>query len=465
MTRSTWIDVSLVSALALSASLTGCGGDGAGSTEPLPHVILISLDTLRADRIGCYAGAAGTGASTTALDAFAASADRYASCTASASWTLPSHASMFTGLFPFEHGTHGFRVDSFVDNAHPLHHEHVTLAEELQSSGYRTAGFAANTVYMAQRWGMGQGFDDYKVKRQPAAAVTDDVLQYLDARPPSKAPQFLFVNYMDMHRPYGSPSPEAEQRMAKEDRPSEMLEALCTQVMNDAQPPGALGERVLGFYDDALTGLDAEIGRLLSGLRERGLFDEAIVIVTSDHGEAFGTHQIVEHAKDVFESLVAVPLIVKAPQQSEGRVVDERLASHVDIPGLIARSIPGELGDILQERFQRTPGSHGVVAEIHFARPRDILLYTDRFQHERTAWRDGRFKLIIGGAALELFDLEADPGELVNLAETEPKRAALMQRSLERFLAKTAYRGERLTPIAANAFQLKEAAALGYSEK
>ncbi len=444
----------------------GCGdrssSDSGSRAGPLPHVILLSLDTLRADRIGCY----GSATPTPAIDALAAVADRYASCTATAPWTLPSHASMLTGLYPFEHGTHGFRVDEMVDNVHPLHPDHTTLAEELDRAGYDTAGFLANTVYLAPRWGLSQGFDTYLVKRQPAAAVTDRVLEHLDGKlGTSDAPQFLFINYMDMHRPYGSGTPEEILRLPPEQRPDAMLEKLCVRVMNEGEAPGELAETVLGMYDEALTTLDGEIGRLLEGLKERGLWDNAIVILTSDHGEAFGTHRVVEHGKDVYEPLVAVPLMIKYPGQVEGRTIDEKLSSLVDLPGLVAAALPGEVGEVLSASFPRVPGTHGVVSEIHFARPRDFKLYGERFQHERTSWRDGRFKLSVGGGKTELFDLEADPGETVNLAESESARAATMQRALERFLKAKPYQGERLEPMTPNEFELKEAAALGYSSK
>ena len=452
----------------LLSTLCSCSGEmSSPEPAPPPHVILLSLDTLRADRIGCYATGAGTstGALSPAIDALGSTADRYGSCTATAPWTLPSHASMLTGLYPFEHGTHGFRVDEMVDNAYPLHPDHRTLPEELRSVGYNTAGFAANTVYLAHRWGLYQGFDTYEVKRQPAAAVTDRVLEYLDQSSQGaggSAPQFLFVNYMDMHRPYGAGPREEILRMPREKQPDQMLERLCVQVMNEGKAPGELADEVLGLYDDALTLLDQEIGRLLDGLKSRGLYDNAIVILTSDHGEAFGTHRIVEHGKDVYEPLVAVPLIVKYPGQTEGRVVKDKLSSLVDLPGLVAAAIPGEMGEAVAMSFPRLPGSHGVMTEIHFSRPRDFKLYGARFQHERTAWRDGRFKLNVGGVQTELFDLDADPGETVNLITVDPVRAANMQRALERFLEKTAYAGERLPPVPAGQFDLKEAKALGY---
>ncbi len=425
-----------------------------------PHVIVISLDTVRADGLGCY----GAGPDRTpAIDAFAASADRYASCTATSSWTLPSHASMFTGLFPFEHGTHGFLVDEIKDNAYPLHPSHATLAEELAVVGYDTAAFVANTVYLAERFGLGQGFATYEVKRQPASAATTRVLEFLRDRRAKgdEDPVFLFVNYMDAHRPYGAFSPEATLRLPREDHPSRLLEALCVRVMNEGLPPGELGERVRGLYALALTRLDAEVGRLLDGLGALGFYDNAVIVLTSDHGEAFGEHGLVEHGKDVYEPLVAVPLIVKRPGQAAGREIDT-LASLVDVPGLCVDAIPASAGDELRPRFRRRPGNHLLTSEIHFARPRDLQVYAYRFLRERTRLRDGRYKLIVGGPVPELYDLQVDPGEESNLAAAEPGRVAALQQSLAEFLEQGRYRGQRLPPEPPSARQTTEMGVLGY---
>ncbi len=435
--------------------LAACGDGGAAAP---PHVIVLSLDTVRADRLGCYAGGRSR---TPNLDALAEGADRYRSCVATAPWTLPSHASMFTGLFPFEHGTHGFRVADYVDNAHPLHPDHLTLAEGLRAAGYRTAAFVANTVYLANRFGLAQGFETDEVRRLGAGAMTDRALRYLDERDPG-APCFLFVNYMDAHRPYGMAPASELARLPEEEHPAMLLERLCERVMLGGEAPGALGERVSDLYDGGLEALDREVGRLLDGLRERGLLDGALVLVTSDHGEAFGDHGIVEHGKDVYESLISVPLIVKRPGQAEGATRAE-LASLVDVPGLIAGSIPGATGALLREDFPRLPGGgHPVTAEVHFARPRELLLYGERFQRERTALREGRFKLIVGAAGVELYDLDADPEEQDDLARREPARASALRSRLDSFLDAGRYRGERLAPSPASAAQSAETRVLGY---
>ncbi|MDG1490680.1 MAG: sulfatase, partial [Planctomycetota bacterium] len=439
----------------LALSLLAACGDG-GAAE-VPHVIVLSLDTVRADRVGCYGGGR---SSTPRLDALAAGADRYETCVATAPWTLPSHASMFTGLFPFEHGTHGFRVTEYVDNAHPLHPDHLTLAEGLSAAGYETAAFVANTVYLANRFGLAQGFDTYEVRRQGAGAMTDRALRFLDERD-SERPCFLFVNYMDAHRPYGMAPASELARMPADEHPAKLLERLCERVMVEGEAPGLLADRVSALYDEGLGALDQEVGRLLDGLRERGLLDGALVLVTSDHGEAFGDHGIVEHGKDVYESLVSVPLIVKRPGQVEGHTLGG-VASLVDVPGLIAGAVPGATGDLLRQDFPRLPGGHPVTAEVHFARPRELQLYGERFQRERTALRDGRFKLIVGAEGMELYDLEADPEERDDLAPREADRADALRSRLDSFLDAGSYRGERLAPAPASAAQAAETRVLGY---
>ena len=441
--------------IALVASLLAACGPG--EVVAPPHVIVLSLDTVRADRLGCYGAEPSP---TPRLDELARRADLHRTCVATAPWTLPSHASMFTGLFPFEHGTHGFRVAEYVDNAHPLHPDHLTLAEALGEVGFETAAFVANTVYLATRFGLDQGFQTYEVRRQGAAAMTDRALAFLDGRE-AGGPCFLFVNYMDAHRPYGMRPHEELARLPEDAHPAKLLERLCEQVMVRGEAPGELGARVSALYDEGLAGLDREVGRLLDGLEERGLLDGALVIVTSDHGEAFGEHGVVEHGKDVYEPLLAVPLIVKRPGQSEGEVLVD-LASLVDVPGLVAAALQGERGDRLRGHFPRVPGVHPVIAEVHYARPRELLLYGERFQRERTALREGRHKLIVGGGRTELYDVLADPSEARDLAGTEPERARALEALLEGIIEAGLYQGERLAPVAPTVPQQGEIRALGY---
>jgi len=432
-----------VCALAVTLCGTGCGR----GPEAPPTVILVSLDTVRADR---WASAA-----TPAFDRLAARADRYAAGLAAAPWTLPSHASMFTGLHPTEHGAVSFDVEVLEDNAHPLHPDHVTLAETLQSAGYRTAGFVANTVYLTARHGLDQGFDTWQVRRQRGDLVTRDALAWIDAQAGGDAPLCVFLNYMDAHRPYNArATPDGRQSVALLD---ELIERVMVRGERDTDAVAALRADLVACYDEALTNLDAALGALFDGLQQRGLLDGALVIVTSDHGEAFGEHGLVEHSKDVRECLLRVPFVVKNPRQRAGRDV-AATASSVDVAGLVAGAT-----DVGRGRFTRLPGNHAVLAENRYSRPQDLLRFGARFRAVRRALYDGDLKLIVDSrGTVELYDVAADPGELTDLAATRAPDALRLAAALEAELARAPWPGPFLKPGALDETQRRELRALGY---
>ena len=444
--------VRFVSLLALAWLAAGCGTEEGSAAAP-PPVILISLDTVRADNLSAYGGPAGA---TPTLDAFAAGATRHATCIAAAPWTLPSHASMFTGLYPIEHGAHTFLPGEGHrgDNVFALNPRFETLAESLAGIGYRTAGVVANTIYLRPQLGLDAGFQTWDVRRDLGARVTDRALAWLDDNAKGDRPVFLFVNYMDAHRPYATGADGVDAGAE--------LDALIDRVMARGEEPGEAGARVRQLHQRAVTNLDAEMARLLDGLRERGLFDDALIIVTSDHGESFGGHGLVEHSKDVYENLVRVPLIVKEPGQTEGAVVAER-ASSVDVPGIVAATLGVAGFDELAAQFPRRPGGHVVLAENYYSRFGDLARFGKRFRRQRFAIYDGRWKLIAGSdGSIELFDLDADGAELVDMgAEQE----ALVETLIERLMstrAMAAYEGERVLPGQLTPAQVQDMDALGY---
>ncbi|MEL6905555.1 MAG: sulfatase, partial [Planctomycetota bacterium] len=379
-----------------------------------PLVVLVSLDTVRADELSCYGGPEGA---SPVLDAFAAVATRYERCISTAPWTLPSHASMFTGLFPSEHGAHSFLPQDGYrgDNVFALHPSYETLAEALGARGYRCGAFVANSIYLRPGLGLEAGFDPWDVRRNRAEVLTGRALEWLDGVGAGERPAFLFLNYLDAHRPYRTGDPE--------DRARARLDELIEAVMVEGGEPGALGRDVAALHQKAVTLLDAELARLFDGLKERGLFDRAVVVVTADHGEAFGAHGVVEHSKDVYEDLVRVPLVVKESRQTEGAVRTE-LASAVDVPGLVAAALAGTDAASAAAVFPRLPGTHPVIAENHFSRIKDVSRFGDRFRRVRRALYDGDAKVVVGSdGSLELYELEGDPGELTDLAGSQPARA------------------------------------------
>src|SRR5688572_1909316 len=282
-------------ALALTAALAAtCGG---GSSRP-PNVVLLVLDTVRADHIACYGYPLPT---SPRIDALAARADRYAQAQSTAPWTLPSHASMFTGRPTFQHGADAAKLpDGRIVDARALDESHVTLAEALRDAGYQTAGFVANNVYLSVPFGCRQGFDLYSVDRLRAREINAKLFTWL-GRVGGEQPFFAFVNYMDAHRPYnieplpdgprpGLPPPVAESQ-------NDLLDQLLLHVLSQEEPPDPeLVRKVISQYDQGVAWVDWAVGQVVDELEARGLLDDTLLIVTSDHGEYFGEHDLAEHS-------------------------------------------------------------------------------------------------------------------------------------------------------------------------
>jgi len=286
------------------------------------------------------------------------------------------------------------------------------------------------------------------------AGVTARALDWLDGRAGGDRPAFLFVNYMDAHRPYAHGRPGRDGHAA--------LDELIDRVMVKGESAGDMGTAVRALHQDAVTLLDAEVGRLLDGLEARGLLEDALVVITSDHGEAFGAHGVVEHSKDVYEDLVRVPLLVKSPGQREGRVIETR-ASSVDVPGLIARDLEAAGLTGLASAFSRTPGSHPVIVENYYSRLRDLERFGDRFRRRRVAIYDGSNKLIVDSSgAAELYRLDGDPAEGTNSAAGNVELVERLGGLLDSLFSSGGYEGERVLPDQLTPAQADEMGELGY---
>ena len=295
--------------LAAGLVVAACSGGGAARGVPATlapgaaagfNVLVLTLDTTRADHLGCYGKA---DAETPAIDGLAADGVRFADAVTVAPVTLPSHATIFTGLTP---PSHGIRDNS----EYKLAPRHVTLAETLGEAGYETAAFLSAFVLDA-RFGLDQGFDVYDDRLSTEAAygdlaerdgteVTNAAIRWLEKRS-SDAPFFMWVHYFDPHHPY-TPPPGQAQRFAS------------------------------APYDGEIAAMDRQIGRLLATLDERELRDETLVVVVADHGESLGEHDEATHGMLIYESVMHVPLILSCPALVQGaHVVDDVVVSTTDV--------------------------------------------------------------------------------------------------------------------------------------
>jgi arylsulfatase A-like enzyme len=418
-------------AAALAALALGCRAEPPPAPPRPPNVVIVTLDTVRADHLSAYGYPVRT---SPRLEAFAAGATRYARAWATSPWTLPSHASLFTGKHAFEHGARTYPIDQPGNNVRPLLKGHVTLAEALREQGYATAAYVANVAYLGRRWKLHQGFDVYDVQHEMATERNADIQAWLRARDTTR-PFFLFVNYMDAHRPYNArPRPGLLPREVVQDKGALLNRLYKTVMPGREDAPPELVQAVIDQYDTAIANLDEELGRLLDEVQAAG---PAVVVVTSDHGEYFGEHRLVEHSKDVYEEALRIPLVVRTPGQSQGRV-ESTAMSLVDVPRLVTEALPEPARSALRPHFPYVPGRHAVVAEVYYTRTKDLFhpVWGSRFQRVRTALVDWPWKLIRSSdGAHELHDLAQDPGERVQLLERRPEVAAGLTRALEALLA------------------------------
>ncbi|MFQ5490047.1 MAG: sulfatase [Phycisphaerae bacterium] len=413
--------------------LLGCAPDRAVESGPtVPNVILIVLDTLRADHLGCYGYDKAT---SPRIDAFAAESVLYEKALASAPWTVPTHASMFTGKNPFEHGAHTFRVGQPVNNVNSLHQRHTTLAETLQAEGFDTAAFVANDAFLGRRWKLDQGFDRYHVERAYAERLNEHIVRWLGDR--QGRPFFLFINYIDVHWPLNtSPRPGFKVDASGLQNPEQLLAKIRRAVLpGTGKIPSDLMQQLTELYDLAIANLDEQVGALLDFIEGKGLGGNTLVVITSDHGEYFGEHHLIGHSKDVYQPALSIPLLIRAPGQAGGQR-DKRLISSTDLPQLILSHFPQDFIDRRRRVFPDVPGNHLVLSENYFSRTKHLFgkPWSHRFWRIRTAVFDGSYKFIHSSDGQhELYDLQVDPTEKHNLYDVRRQVADQLLVHLEQF--------------------------------
>lgn len=398
-----------------------------------PNVILVVLDTVRADHLGSYGYERNT---SPRIDAFAQSATRYTRAMASSPWTVPTHASFFTGLYSFEHGSHTYKPQIPREIVHPLNKGNLTIAEILSVEGYRTAAFVANAGYLHPMFQLDQGFDSYFREQVYSDRLNEEVFQWLDQR--DEIPFFLFINYIDAHRPYNT-----AERPGFIDPPAEqtgdaLLSELARQVMLGTDPfPTDLAGKVIDQYDTAIANIDESVGSLLDKLKALDLYDKSLIVITSDHGESFGEHGVVEHSKDTYQHEIWVPLVIKAPgQQSPGE--SDSMISSTAMPWMILSQAPPEVfGKYLN--LYAEPATEPVITENYYSRASHVFnrRYGQRFFRVRTAIYNWPYKYIHSSDGdHELYDLDRDPGEFENLVGAEEEISRRLSRSLAEFKEK-----------------------------
>jgi arylsulfatase A-like enzyme/Tfp pilus assembly protein PilF len=397
------------------------------SAPPRPNVLLVTIDTLRADHVGAY-GAADSGV-TPAIDALAARGVRFDQAQTAVPLTGPSHATILTGLYPPSHGVRGNVVFTLTEN-------YPTLATRLKRSGYRTAAFVG-AYPVAAAFGFAQGFDTFDEEfhesgpldqgaERRANEVADAALKWFGEN--VGRPFFVWLHFYDPHAPY--------------------------------DPPPPYRQRYANPYDGEIAFTDAQIGRVLDGLRGTGRDRDTVVMVLADHGEGLGEHHELTHAVLTYQSTMRVPFVIAGPAVPPGRVVSTRVATIDVVPTALAlvgmqrdRSLLGrDLGPLIDGRAS---ASDPFYQESLFGR-------LNCHWAALRGWIKDDWKLITG-AEPELYNLADDPGETRNVAGEQPDRVSRMTAELQRALQRLAPGGDRAQPRAVGAEQEERLRSLGYT--
>jgi arylsulfatase A-like enzyme len=446
--RTTWWMVVLVAALALGMNGWELTSERYAlarlPSAPIgaPNVLLIVMDTVRAQNLSLYDYARPT---TPQLEQFAKSGIRFDRAISTSSWTLPSHGSMFTGRFPHELSTDWFA---------PLDTTYPTLAEFLSARGYLTAGFVANEKYASAAFGLNRGFTHYEdlllspervirssslgdtitgtlrrvlgyfeaveePSRKWASKLNYDFLRWLSKH--NERPFFAFLNYFDAHHPYIPPKPFDVMFGSDKLRKNPIL-------WHDWRGSASDTQAEIDAYDGAIAYLDHHLGFLFRELEHRGLLQNTLVIVTSDHGEEFGEHGLFIHGNGLYLPSLHVPLLISFPGRvPRGKSIREAVSLR-DLPATIVgllnlksvSPIPGKsLARYWDDlRSAKHSGTDVLVSEVNFA-PNLPDRYPVSKGNVTSLIIDHTHYIRNGDGKEEVYDFEKDPLEQQNLTSSQ----------------------------------------------
>jgi arylsulfatase A-like enzyme len=443
--------------------LVGCALAACARAEAprRPNVVVVVVDTLRADRVGAERP---HGSLTPFLDEVTRRGTQYTRAYSTSSWTSPSVASLFTSRYPSQHLVRGF---GSILNA-----GEVTLAERLHQAGYVTAGFSANPQLPGHQ-GWNQGFDAWQTFpafKLRGAELTQACLRWLDGAWTRDAgsPVFLYLQYMEPHAPYEAP-PAIRATVApgvSDDAMRRLNGLLLSFLWADFTPADVVN--LTALYDAEVAAVDAELRALFDGLTARGVLDDALVVVTADHGEEFKEHQFFVHGLTLFEPAIHVPLLVVGETFPAGHAAETRV-SLVDVAPTVLEHL-GLPGQPHFEGRSLLPAVHGLAPE------RDTLIELlswqerDWRQHE-AALIQNDLKLLVPPAFLRdfredvIYDLARDPLETHPNPPGTAVPAVVMRAELARLQAQLASRqnpGELRKALSPE--QRERLRALGYVE-
>ncbi len=467
------------------------GSDKIVMEKEKSNVILIVMDTVRADHVSMYGYDRDT---TPNIQKFSEQATLYAKPIATGNMTLSTHASIFTGLYIREHGAHS---DVNYPYGRPLSDSFDTLAEILSKKGFETLAVVANYAYLSPSFGLHQGFDyfdyrspviflgkvegyfiraglrtilshffpikDWDKVFKDAEQINEEAYKLISEVKKKENNFLLFINYMDAHPPYIPKAPFDCRYPGKMNSFTEKkyydLQKEVLQLKHNVTKEEY--DHLISQYDGGIAFIDFHIGKLIEELKKLDLYENSTIIITSDHGEAFGKNNYLGHWVSTYQNQVYVPLIIKYPYQKEGKVENEYVSSIDLLPTIM--NILGynpTLSYKGKNLYSMDDNNNREVISEHY--PNGGILQWHKISHRNLqAIYSEEYKYIkASNGEVELYDISSDPEENINIARQNENVANLLDSKLTEWLSKTTKYSESSSGL--DQEQLNRLKSLGY---
>jgi arylsulfatase A-like enzyme len=447
------------------------------------NILLITIDALRADHLSCYGYERTTSPH---IDKIAEEGFIFENVIAPSSWTAPSMVSLFTSVYPINHGVvHGFiKNGKTILNQEVFSHEIITLPEILKAHGYTTFGIAAN-LHLCEQFGFGRGFDYYKCLPWSPAPVVNKTLSSWRDTIKSSEKFFLWIHYFDPHHFYHARKPWIEDYSSRELTQTLNLSKKTVKQLTDSIPRFKEDHQALAhliaLYDSEINYVDYHMGELMQAFE---LEENTLIIITSDHGEEFLDHEMIGHGHNLYTESITVPLIIKLSHGSNKRVKNQHVSlldimptvlslAHIPSPEqTIGEPLISTTGEVnhMGKRLLFTELERGKDLNLKAVLTEDKKYIYDFSAKNRTflarlkrAWeKDWRYLFNYKEVIESLFDTKQDPQEYINLINEQSSLGEALKKQLNRWIASShryPVAQSTITPSQETQEQLK---ALGY---
>ncbi len=418
------------------------------------NIVLITIDTLRADHLSCYGYERETSPN---IDKIAEKGFVFDNVIAPSSWTSPSMVSLFTSVYPINHGVvHGFVKDKKIVNQEVFSDQLVTLAEMLQSQGYTTFGIASN-LHLCEEFGFARGFDYYECLSFHPAPSVNRALDLWEQEIKQADKFFLWLHYFDPHHYFRPRAPwithytslELTQKLKLYQKPMKELWSLIPLFQEDPQ----VLSNLIALYDSEINFVDSHIEEVIG---KYGFDKNTLLVITSDHGEAFLDHGMIDHGQCLYGETVNVPLIIKLPHQQKGEVVGQPVSLLDIMPTILTMldiTYPEQVrGEALltKDGLVRTIPDRFLYSELEKGNRKLKAIFSKEWKYIHNYkglieklydWvnyllqEEGRSKFSYKGNAEGLYNLAQDPKEQVNLIYKEDSLQGKLKKQLVQWMS------------------------------